>query len=596
MEESLAITSSRTLSPDQAVPLQEGRLRSGSKERKVTVLTHIAVGTALPLIAPFILIANLISFCVHAGKFFFYAAKCSSFSSSKKVSSLQPSSDPASRASAAQQALQTLGDCMSEDEANRQRALQDLKDNCHTFVVSLLGMIPILGLLGAKAYAQKIEGEESRGYATAALLYRLSKPFLPAPELTRNSLLSWIKRVSRLPKFPKDQSDEARQLKEKVLGQSPIEPSPQFLYEKGPQIKTLQIPVDRGDGQYHTIRCHRADSPQVFKEGKTMVLFPGMFLEGTTLTEAAALYAKQGWNVVMVTLGGLYGSDPEVNTSEATAIQDVAAVLQYLDRQDVETIGVHGFSLGCALAMHATRLSSKVKVAVLDKPFTTLPETASHSVRNVAAHLRVSIENDEKLEKVRQEQKLWEQAIALVNRDYPHLAESLHTPEGAQRFRDTVKVKYLELKGLASHPFDPSQISRGKRLGVHALDSLLPRWVVRRAVEEGLPPRRSVPAVRDKEGHPYHTDNFDNKAKVAQFTGSLVVIGGEQDELMSYAQPGEERRRTCSDDLVEASPSSHCVHTQTAQDHFCFLTQEGEEAIQHGLDALVEPSSPPPAR
>ena len=596
MEQSLAITPALTPPSGQSATLQTGRLRLGSKERSIVVLTHIAKGVALPLVSPFIFIANLISFCIHAGKFFFYTAKCNSFSPSKKATSLQPPTDPQTRALQAQQALQTLGNSMSENEENRQKALQDLKDNCHTFVVSLLGMVPFLGLLGAQAYAQKVEGEESRGYATAALLYRLSKPFLPSPDLTRNSLFSWITGLSRLPQFSKDRSEETRQLKEEVLGQPPVESSPQFLYKNGPQIKALLIPVDRGDGQDHTIRCHRADSTQVFKEGKTMVLFPGMLLEGTTLTDAAAFYAKQGWNVVMVTLGGMYGSDPNVNTSEATTIQDVAAVLHYLDRQGVETIGVHGFSLGCALAMHATQLSSKVKVAILDKPFTTLPDTAVHSVRNVADQLQVSIENDEKLEKGRQEQKIWDQAIALVNRDNPHLAESLHTPEGAQRFRDTVKAKYRELKKLAPHPSDLRQVSRKKRLGLHALDSLLPRWVVHRAVEDALPPHKVVPSVRDKENRPYHTDNFDNKAKVERFTGSLVVIGGEHDELMSYARPGEERRRTCSDDLVEASRSSHCVHTQTAQDHFCFLTQEGEEAIQHGLDALVEPSSPPPAR
>ena len=590
MEQSLAITPALTPPSGQSATLQTGRLRLGSKERSIVVLTHIAKGVALPLVSPFIFIANLISFCIHAGKFCFHAAKSSSLSSSKKVTSLQPPADPQTRVLQTQQALQTLGNGISENEGKRQKALRDLKDNCHAFVLSLLGMIPFLGLLGSQAYAQKIEGEESHGYATAALLYRLAKPFIPAP-LDRDSLFFWGKTLAG---FSGSRS-EVQEQKEWVLSPK-SEMTPPVLYKQGPSIIATEIPVERGDGKGHAIFCHTAKTLNQNSSNKTMVLFPGMLLEGTTLTEAAAFYAKQGWNVLMVTLGGLYGNDPEVNTSEITAIQDVAAVLQYLDREGVKTIGVHGFSLGCALAMHATQLSSKVKVAVLDKPFTTLPDTAVHSLRNVADHLQADIENDERLKGIISDQLLSDQARTLVCREHLELMDSLNTDDGKEHFRKAHLQKFFELKELASHAHGPSQDISRKRLGLHALASLLPRWVIRRAVEEALPPRQSVPAVRDKENRPYHTDNFDNKAKVARFTGSLVVIGGEHDELMSYTRPGEERSRTCSDDLIEASLSSHCIHTQTDQRHSCILTQEGEEAIQHGLDALVEPSSPPPAR
>lgn len=152
------------------------------------------------------------------------------------------------------------------------------------------------------------------------------------------------------------------------------------------------VNVDRGDGKAHQIHCIAAEAkskpsfPCEEGDRPTMVIFGGNGCIGSQLREETDFYRNQGWDTLMVTLGGYPGSDSGTKTNEATTIQDIHAILRDLEKKKkVKTIGIHGHSIGCSVAMHATQLSDRVKCVILDKPFNNAVGVSENLLNNTAA-------------------------------------------------------------------------------------------------------------------------------------------------------------------------------------------------------------------
>lgn len=274
-----------------------------------------------------------------------------------------------------------------------------------------------------------------------------------------------------------------------IVSDIDIELQNQRNYKVYPGTKKVDLTVDRGDGKDHKIACryYESDTAKVHDNKPTMVLFHGNACTADDMNETANFYKEQGWNVLAVTMGGYPGSDEKVETDEKTAIQDVARVLEYLEQQGVETIGVHGHSLGGSLAMHATQLSDKVAIVVADKTF--------DSGRSVAPNL-----------------------------------------------------------------------TRNKASKIPGLQLLHPAWAIRQLTKRVLPAGQEVPGVYIKgpdgkpvigeDGKPlkYRTNGLDSKENVKKFGGDLVVIGGDNDDLMGkkYDRKNKNYAGNLSEDLKDA--------------------------------------------
>jgi len=280
-----------------------------------------------------------------------------------RITRLQQEGTPQKQREEQQKALEKFENLLSFDQAHREEAIGALKENAHGFVVALLGMIPFFGLLAGGAYAHTIEAKDPSISSVEKGAERVSHYLL--------GRFPGLEYLGRKAFFPLSSSFIARHFK-----------ISEETTESSPSTRKIPISVERGDGKQHHIICHEmlSSKPQ---EAKTMILFSGNSMIGTDMQAAAQIYKEKGWNTIMVTMGGYPGSDSAIDTTEATTIQDVNAVLRYLENERrVQEIGVHGFSIGCSLAMHATRLSDKVKVAILDKPFASVQKVAVTSVRN----------------------------------------------------------------------------------------------------------------------------------------------------------------------------------------------------------------------
>lgn len=122
---------------------------------------------------------------------------------------------------------------------------------------------------------------------------------------------------------------------------------------------------------------------------------------------------------------------------------------------------------------------------------------------------------------------------------------------------------------------------------------LLPSALVRGLAAKAMPEGRVVPGVKDKNGKSYHTDGCNNMAKVKEYSGVLVTVGGNKDHLMGrnkYMRTGEFEdnfSKDLFDAHVEAKPNSP---------HFTKLTDEGhvpgvrlcEDVLQEALLAHEE--------
>ena len=156
------------------------------------------------------------------------------------------------------------------------------------------------------------------------------------------------------------------------------------------------IEVDRGDDKKHQILCHQISAKGIPGEvetfdpkKRTMVLFHGNGMVGEDMRDEAEFYRNEGCNVFVVTMGGYPGSDEGLDTNEITTIQDVNAVLQYLDKKmGVKDIGVHGHSIGGTMATTALTLRPDlVKVCVLSKTFTSAADVCANVVKNALGPL-----------------------------------------------------------------------------------------------------------------------------------------------------------------------------------------------------------------
>ena len=427
----------RDYSPQEKTPLAPQTGSCSYIARAVVLST----GTS-QLLGSVVLIANTIRFLWNLAKLAFNSFAATIHSSrietlKGRIQSLRQSGTPKEQIQANQDALEKLEKLLSFDEAAREDAKRELKENAHGFVIALLSMIPVFGLLLGGAYARAIgsgsPSDSSLERGVEGLSHHLlgrfpglewlgKKCFFPlstalgakrfkdmASSFGELSMNHFLERTRESP-----EKRTAQYLRTCLQSASPqiqesLEPFLQELEEKQTPLTSKdllsffvelarqselqekkrhaaegvtrhEITVDRGDGKPHQITCHQLLTSD--PTAKTMILFHGNGMVGEQMTDTALQYQKKGWNVIMVTMGGYPDSDPSIGTSEESTIQDVHAVLREIEGRGVQEIGVHGFSIGCSLAMHATQLSSKVKVAVLDKPFSSVQNVAVTLLRN----------------------------------------------------------------------------------------------------------------------------------------------------------------------------------------------------------------------
>lgn len=334
------------------------------------------------------------------------------------------------------EALDQLKSLMDGTEAEKENTVKELKQNMQRFVGGMLGLFPGLGMIAAGAYLNSTNPETYSGTKieqaasslSATLLMGVGSPFtgLIQQEIfplangsaekegrhyfekindlfVNHKINGEIKKDMPFLKFfhqcnmhwENEFTDEEKILLEASC-KDPNLLTPELckkIYEISVQDESfnyiqpveVQIDVDRGDRKQHQITCHYCKGDVNPDNAKTMILFHGSGMVGPQMSEQAEKYMENGWNVLMVTMGGYPGSDEGVSTNETTSIQDVNAVIRYVESKGVETIGVYGFSLGASLAMNATQLSDKVKVAILDKPFDNGANVAANVVRNNTA-------------------------------------------------------------------------------------------------------------------------------------------------------------------------------------------------------------------
>ena len=265
-----------------------------------------------------------------------------------------------------------------------QQAIAGLRETSRYFLASLASLIPLFGALAAGFLLHKTSFIPSGLYpypsvqdCCDAYAEYVMSPFAP------------LANIALYPFSYINQSGE--QLEETYRSRLNLANCPQVnLY-----LPVFPLPVDRGDGLDHAIRC--CYLPAIPSSGetvtnftansnhqnKTMVLFHGNAMVGEDMSEIAVFYALHGWNVLAMTMGGYNQSDECITTSEITTIQDVNAVMRHLEELGVSQIGVHGSSIGGSLAMHATKLSDRVVCAIVDKTFDSAENVASNLMKNM---------------------------------------------------------------------------------------------------------------------------------------------------------------------------------------------------------------------
>lgn len=257
--------------------------------------------------------------------------------------------------------LDQLSLLMSGKEKEIEQTKIEIKANLHGFVGGILSAVPFCGILLSDAYLGEMHGN--------AVEFAVFKN--EAKEMGKLVGAGFQGKITG-----------AFYNKEIVKEIVDVQACNNECEEKLGNEKVL-IKVDRGDDKKHELNCQVAFADPRNEKGDTMVLFHGNAMIGSELADEAKVYKDKGWNVVLVTMGGYPGCDEGVETNEATSIQDVNAVLKHLENNGVENIGVHGYSIGGSLAMHATKLSDKVNVVVLDKTFVDAPNSAANMLKNL---------------------------------------------------------------------------------------------------------------------------------------------------------------------------------------------------------------------
>lgn len=253
---------------------------------------------------------------------------------------------------------QDKNDKIASLQAQIYNTKEDLKLNMHRMFAGTLALIPGWGLTAAAAYLYKVTPRVAIGspieQSAAAVAEHLLMGGLGAP----------FAALGNLAIYPLSG-------KERKFDDDFFNPS------------AIKVPVNRGDDKAHEVECFYQKAPNQTEEEKTMLLFHGNGMTGDQMQSQARFYKSQGWNVLMLTMGGYPGSDKGVSTDEISSIQDVAAVLKLLEQKGVHTVGVHGYSIGSTLAMHATKMRPDlVKLAVLEKPLDSVPNVAANLVHN----------------------------------------------------------------------------------------------------------------------------------------------------------------------------------------------------------------------
>lgn len=120
--------------------------------------------------------------------------------------------------------------------------------------------------------------------------------------------------------------------------------------------------------------------------GPTVVIYHGNGMTCDDTRRLGLWYFSQGYNVLMPTIGGYSGSSGVV-PSEASNMQDVEAVKEYLHHLGVREVGYHGISLGGSLALFSATGPSKYEkiktvFVVADQTFTSAADAGENLIRN----------------------------------------------------------------------------------------------------------------------------------------------------------------------------------------------------------------------
>lgn len=255
-------------------------------------------------------------------------------------------------------------------------AVAELRDSSRKIAASIFMSIPIAGVFAAGAFLVKTSPHPVAGNTTMKQIFRAFNEHCvyDFKGLGRETLFPLGQTSKTLEEFYGDE-DEVRHLFDGQF-MKPSEKMAHLGAEQG------YVKVDRGDGLEHEIRCQHINTTGNHVD-QTVLIFNPPEAVAEEMAEAALLFKKAGWNVMLVTLGGYPGSDQEVLTDEISVIQDVNAVLKLLDNIGVDNIGLYGPSIsGTAASMHAINLSDKVKCFVPDRPFTSPTSLVGNTIKN----------------------------------------------------------------------------------------------------------------------------------------------------------------------------------------------------------------------
>lgn len=300
----------------------------------------------------------------------------------------------------------------------RDNIVEDLKQNALNVIAAIIGLLPIVGLIGAGKLLVAADPQSISSYSktnsekmTEAIACHL---FANLPYVKRlmsdglhtlqgQTLAQFIenKKKAWLDSYKTDAKDNEKKFRDyyQMNKDLPLtEDVIKNIVEKDLQKEclietniinkyegtTLQIPVERGDGQQHHISgiYIKGRGLKNKPSGPTAVVIHGngMIAQDmvSTKIEPASrsssynlieILHKNGWNVLIPTMGGYPGSDEGSHVSETSVIQDVNAIMQKLEHDGVNIVALHGHSYGGALALHATQISKRIQCLILAKTF-----------------------------------------------------------------------------------------------------------------------------------------------------------------------------------------------------------------------------------
>lgn len=167
--------------------------------------------------------------------------------------------------------------------------------------------------------------------------------------------------------------------------------------EKGNKIETsLNALIIKPNKQVEDELDYTKDEPDYTKP--TMVLFHSnaSTIYSEMMTERTSFYTKMGMNVVLASMAGYPSSgDKETRTSEISVYQDANAIIEYLKSKGAQNVGVHGVSIGGALAFAAAELHPDVvKLVVADQTFSEARDVGVNLVKNKTKYVPGAIVRD----------------------------------------------------------------------------------------------------------------------------------------------------------------------------------------------------------